>query len=100
MTKMNTYPVNYMRGKIARLFISQLEYDTINTHEMADWVKGCLVKANLSHLKEVTGSTLVKLVYQYGYSSPDKCIRLRNAHLISIGQGHIVKAEAEELLKK
>lgn len=97
MAKMNTYPVNYMRGKIARLFISQLEYDTINTQEMADWVKGCLVKANLSHFKEVDESALVKLVYKYGYNSPDKCIRLRNAHLISIDQSQYVTKEVSNV---
>ena len=79
----NTYQVNYIRGRIANLYLTKLEYDVLNTMEMAVWIKGCLVKANLPHLKLITGKDLVKLAYRYGSSSEDKCIRLRNAYLAS-----------------
>lgn len=73
--------VNYVRGKIVILLLTESEYDVLNTQSASNWVKGCLVKANLPHMKEMNCHDLLKTLHQYGGDSPHYK-SLMNAYLI------------------
>ena len=77
-----SYEVNYVRGRIAILLLTDEEYGVLNTQSAANWVKGCLIKANPPHMKEMDCRELLKLLHIYGGDS-HHYESLRNAHLIS-----------------
>lgn len=84
------YQVNYVRNRIANLYLTEAEYGVLNTQSAADWVKGCLIRANPPHLKVINCRDLLELLNIYGGRSPHYRT-LRNVHLIGIGQSQYVE---------